>query len=135
MKDTSFRASEVVESLTWFPLSEEVEAAYDAPFPSREYMAGVRVFPSLINQMPGLNEDAWAGLTSFEKPFLTIWGGNDVGMLGSCETQQKLIAEIPGAEGQPHDRLPEAGHFLQNDQGRRLPKDWLNSIHKNQSPR
>jgi hypothetical protein len=44
MKDTTFRASEVVESLTWFPLSEEVEAAYDAPFPSREYMAGVRVF-------------------------------------------------------------------------------------------
>jgi haloalkane dehalogenase len=59
MKDTTFRASEVVESLTWFPISEEVEAAYDAPFPSREYMAGVRVFPSLINQMPGLNEDAW----------------------------------------------------------------------------
>lgn len=120
LKDTSFRASEVVESLTWFPLSEDVEAAYDAPFPSREYMAGVRVFPSLINQMPGLNEDAWAGLTSFEKPFLTIWGGNDVGNLGSCETQQKLIAEIPGAEGQPHDRLPEAGHFLQNDQGEEI---------------
>lgn len=120
LKDTSFRASEVVESLTWFPLSEDVEAAYDAPFPSREYMAGVRVFPSLINQMPGLNEDAWAGLTSFEKPFLTIWGGNDVGNLGSCETQQKLIAEIPGAEGQPHDRLPEAGHFLQSDQGEEI---------------
>ena len=120
LKDTSFRASEVVESLTWFPLSEQVEAAYDAPFPSRAYMAGVRVFPSLVNQMPGLNEDAWAGLTSFEKPFLTIWGGNDVGNLGSCETQQKLIAEIPGAAGQPHDRLPEAGHFLQNDQGEEI---------------
>jgi haloalkane dehalogenase len=65
MKDTTFHASEVVESLTWFPISEDVEAAYDAPFPSREYMAGVRVFPSLINQMPGLNEDAWEGLTSF----------------------------------------------------------------------
>lgn len=120
LKDTSFRPSLVVESLTWFPLSEEVEAAYDAPFPSRAYMAGVRVFPSLINQMPGQNEEAWAGLTSFEKPFLTIWGGNDVGTLGSCETQQKLIAEIPGAAGQPHDRLPEAGHFLQNDQGEEI---------------
>jgi pimeloyl-ACP methyl ester carboxylesterase len=120
MKDTTFHASEVVESLTWFPISEDVEAAYDAPFPSREYMAGVRVFPSLINQMPGLNEDAWEGLTSFEKPFLTIWGGNDVGMLGSCETQKKFIAEVPGAEGQAHARLPEAGHFLQNDQGERI---------------
>ncbi|WP_194976492.1 haloalkane dehalogenase [Aquiflexum lacus] len=117
MKDTAFHASEVVESGTWFPLSESEEAAYDAPFPSREYMAGVRTFPSLINQMPGLNQDAWAGLTSFEKPFLTIWGGNDPGNLGSCETQQKFIDEVPGAEGQPHDRLPEAGHFLQHDQG------------------
>ncbi len=120
LKDTSFHASEVVESITWFPLSEAEEAAYDAPFPSRAYMAGVRTFPSLINQMPGLNEDAWEGLTSFEKPFFTIWGGNDVGMLGSCETQQKLIAEVPGAEGQPHDRLAEAGHFLQNDQGEEI---------------
>lgn len=120
MKDTAFHASEVVESGTWFPLSEAEEAAYDAPFPSREYMAGVRTFPSLINQMPGLNEDAWAGLTSFKKPFLTIWGGNDPGNLGSCETQQKFIDEVPGAEGQPHDRLPEAGHFLQHDQGEEI---------------
>jgi pimeloyl-ACP methyl ester carboxylesterase len=135
MKDTTFRASEVVESITWFPISEEVEAAYDAPFPSREYMAGVRVFPSLINQMPGLNEDAWAGLTSFEKPFLTIWGGNDVGMLGSCETQQKLIAEIPGAEGQPHDRLPEAGHFLQNDQGEEIAQRLVEFYSQESEPK
>jgi len=122
MKDTTFHASEVIESNTWFPLSEAEEAAYDAPFPNREYMAGVRTFPSLINQMPGLNEDAWAGLTSFEKPFLTIWGGNDPGNLGSCETQQKFIDEVPGAEGQPHDRLPEAGHFLQHDQGEEIAR-------------
>jgi pimeloyl-ACP methyl ester carboxylesterase len=135
MKDTSFRASRVVESLTWFPLSEAEAAAYDAPFPSREYMAGVRVFPSLINQMPGLNEDAWAGLTSFKKPFLTIWGGNDVGNLGSCETQQKLIAEIPGAEGQPHDRLAEAGHFLQSDQGEEIAQRLLDFYAQESEPR
>ena len=120
MKGASFRPSEVLESLTWFPLSEVEEAAYDAPFPSREYMAGVRVFPSLINQLPGVNDAAWAGLTSYEKPFLTIWGSNDVGLLGSCETQQKLIDEVPGAVGQAHDRLPEAGHFLQSDQGEEI---------------
>jgi pimeloyl-ACP methyl ester carboxylesterase len=135
LKDTSFRASKVVESLTWFPLSEEIEAAYDAPFPSREYMAGVRVFPSLINQMPGLNEDAWTGLTSFEKPFLTIWGGNDVGILGSCETQQKLIAEVPGAEGQPHARLPEAGHFLQNDQGQEIAERLVEFYSQESEPK
>lgn len=117
MKGESFRPGDVVEALTWFPVPEDEQAAYDAPFPSRTYMAGVRVFPSLINELPGENDEAWMGLTSFERPLLTIWGGNDAGSLGACETQQNFIDNVPGAAGQPHDRLPEAGHFLQNDQG------------------
>ena len=122
MKGVSFHASEVLESLTWFPMSDDVEAAYDAPYPSREYMTGVRVFPSLVNELPGLNQDAWAGLTSYEKPFLTIWGSNDAGAQGSCETQQKFINSVPGARGKPHDRLAEAGHFLQDDQGEEIAR-------------
>ncbi|MBW2533887.1 MAG: alpha/beta fold hydrolase, partial [Deltaproteobacteria bacterium] len=47
MKSSKFRASEVVEAMTWFDLPAADEAAYDAPFPSRTYMAGIRVFPSL----------------------------------------------------------------------------------------
>ena len=120
MKSETFRPSVVLEALTWFDLPDDEEAAYDAPFPSRTYMAGARVFPSLVNDLPGLNADAWAGLTSFERPFLTLWAANDPGNLGSCETQQQLIDSIPGAEGQPHDRLPEASHFLQDDQGEEI---------------
>ncbi len=122
MKGASFHASEVLESLTWFPMPDNIESAYDAPFPSREYMAGVRTFPSLVNELTGLNQDAWAGLTSYEKPFLTIWGSNDIGFQGSCETQQKFIDEVPGAAGKPHARLPEAGHFLQDDQGEEIAR-------------
>ncbi len=117
MTARDFRPGEVLEALTWFPLSAEVEAAYDAPFPSRTYMAGVRTFPSLINELPGMNGDAWAGLTSFTRPFLTIWAANDPGNLGQCATQQALIDAVPGAEGMPHVRLEEASHFLQDDQG------------------
>ena len=117
MKGSSFSASAVVEALTWFDLSPEVEAAYDAPFPGREYMAGIRVFPSLLSQIPGANAVAWAGLTSFEEPFLTLWASNDPGNLGSCEAQQLLIDSVPGAAGHPHDRLGQASHFLQDDQG------------------
>ncbi|MEM9489624.1 MAG: haloalkane dehalogenase, partial [Myxococcota bacterium] len=117
MKGESFHPAEVLEALTWFPMSAEAEAAYDAPFPSRTYMAGVRIFPSLVNEMPGLNDEAWAGLTSFTKPFLTLWAANDPGMQGTCEAQQNLVQSIPGALGQPHDRLAEASHFLQDDQG------------------
>jgi len=122
MKAVSFRPSEVVEALTWFDLPEGEEAAYDAPFPDRTYMAGVRVFPSLVNELGGANDEAWAGLTSFEKPFLTLWASNDPGNLGRCATQQRLIDSIPGAAGLPHDRLAEASHFLQDDQGEEIAR-------------
>jgi haloalkane dehalogenase len=59
---------------------------------------------------------------AFERPFLTIWASNDAGNLGSCEAQQVLIDNVPGAEGQPHDRLPEASHFLQDDQGEEIAR-------------
>jgi haloalkane dehalogenase len=131
MTAESFHASEVVEAMTWYDLSPEEEAAYDAPFPSRIYMAGPRVFPSLSNQLGGNTADGWAGLTSYEKPFLTLWAGNDPGQLGSCAAQQRLIDNVPGAAGQPHDRLPEASHFLQDDQGTEIATrmvEWYDSL-------
>ncbi|MEM8490556.1 MAG: haloalkane dehalogenase [Pseudomonadota bacterium] len=122
MKAESFTASEVLEALTWFPLSDAEEAAYDAPYPSRDYMAGIRKFPSIINDVPGQTQEALAGLAMYEKPFITIWASNDPGNLGSCEAQQALIDLVPGAAGQAHTRLPEASHFLQDDQGEEIAR-------------
>ena len=117
MKSSQFKASEVLEGWTWLDLTPEIEAAYDAPFPSREYMAGARVFPSLLNETPGVTMDAWMGLATFQKPFLTLWGANDPLDLGDCELQQTLIDIVPGAAGQAHHRFPDASHFLQSDKG------------------
>ena len=125
MKAESFHASEVLEAMTWFPLSEAEEAAYDAPFPSRIYMAGIRKFPSIVNELGGQTAAAVAGLAGFEKPFITIWASNDAGNLGSCETQRYLIDLVPGAKGQAHTRLPEASHFLQDDQGEEIARRLL----------
>ena len=131
MTAASFHPSEVVEAMTYFDVPPEEEAAYDAPFPSRIYMAGPRVFPSLVNDLPGVNEDAWAGLTEYEKPFLTIWASNDPGNLGSQAVQDNLINNIPGAAGQPHTRLPEASHFLQDDQGAEIARLMVEFIAAN----
>ena len=73
---------------------------------------GPRVFPYLVNECPGVNYEAWEGLTNYKKPFLTIWANNDPGNLGRCETQDHFINNVPGAADQPHVRLPEASHFL-----------------------
>ncbi|MEM7136045.1 MAG: haloalkane dehalogenase [Myxococcota bacterium] len=131
MKAATFRPSQVLEALTWFDIPDAAEAAYDAPFPSRTYLAGPRVFPSLINELPGVNQEAWSGLTRYEKPFLTIWASNDPGGLGACASQDTLIDNVPGAEGQPHTRLPEASHFLQDDQGAEIARRMLEFIEGN----
>jgi haloalkane dehalogenase len=75
-----------------------------------------------VNELGGQTQDAWEGLQKYERPFLTVWAINDPGNLGSCEVQQNLIDNIPGAEGQPHTRLPEASHFLQDDQGAEIAR-------------
>lgn len=128
MKNPSFHAAKVLEALTWFPLPPSAAAAYDAPFPRREYMAGPRSFPSLINELAGTNDAAWVGLQGFTRPFLTIWSSNDPGSLGRFATQQNFIDHVPGAAGQPHTRLAESSHFLQDDQGAEIAArlvDWI----------
>jgi haloalkane dehalogenase len=122
MKSQSFRPSETLEALTWFDMPNAEAAAYDAPFPNRTYMAGVRKFPSLVNELGGTTDGAWAGLKAFNRPFLTLWAANDPGNLGSCEAQNIFVDAVPGAKGQPHERLPNASHFIQDDQGPELAR-------------
>ena len=129
--DEDFRASMVVEALTYFPLGDEEEGAYDAPFPARIAMGGPRSFPGLANTLGGATQSAWAGLLAFEKPFITIWASNDPGNLGSEELQQLLIDAIPGAAGQEHTRLPQASHFLQDDQGEEIARRMISFCEEN----
>jgi haloalkane dehalogenase len=118
--DERFVPSLLLESQTYFPLTDKEEAAYNAPFPSRIFMGGARAFPGLVNQLPGITQVAWEGLTAYEKPLLTIWGNNDGGNLGRPETQQMLLDSIPGTQEWNHIRLPDASHFLQDDQGEEI---------------
>lgn len=102
-------------------LSKAERAAYDAPFPGRRYVAGARMFPKLVPTDAGdpampAQREAWASLGRFDKPFLCLFGKLDP-ILGRADGP--LIAHVPGAQGQPHDRLV-GGHFVQEDVGPEL---------------
>lgn len=98
-------------------LSEEKLAAYRLPYPDPSYEAGLCKFPVLIAIFPdnpgvSLNKRVQEGLSRFDKPFLTIWGALDIVAPGA---DKKLQALIPGTKGQPHQVLPNANHFTQED--------------------
>ncbi|MCP4543486.1 MAG: alpha/beta fold hydrolase [Chloroflexi bacterium] len=131
--DERFTASQSLELGTYFALTPDELAAYDAPFPSRLFMGGPRTFPSLASQLPGVTLAGWDGLGEYEKPFLTIWGNNDLGGLGSPETQQRLLDHIPGSNGWDHVRLPKASHFLQDDQGPEIARIMIEFIEASSS--
>ena len=123
MTARSFRPSQTVEAMTWFDLPARQQAAYDAPFPSRPYMAGARVFPSLINEVPGTTAQAWAGLNAFHKPFLTIWASNDPGQLGSCLAQQVFIDNVPAPQASRTHVSPRPATSSRTTRENRSPGD------------
>jgi haloalkane dehalogenase len=103
-------------------LAPEVIAAYDAPFPDDSYKAGARQFPTLVPTRPDdpasePNRAAWEVLKRWDKPFLTAFGDSDRITQGADRVLQMLI---PGAEGQPHTTITQAGHFIQEDKGEEL---------------
>jgi len=100
-------------------LPDDVVAAYDAPFPTADFKAGARRFPSLIPQTlddPATpdNQRAWQVLRTLETPFLTAFSDEDPITRGG---ERYLQQHIPGAKDQPHTTIRGGGHFLQEDRG------------------
>lgn len=94
------------------PTHDEMKA-FRAPFPSRKYEAGIVKFPQLIAIFPNnpgvtANREAWAGLASFDKPFLTVFSNKDP---VTRQIEKHLINHIPGCREQPHTILDGIGHF------------------------
>lgn len=116
-----FPAGRIVSVGTVSKVSARVRAGYDAPFPSKKYQAGARAFPALVPTSPDdpaipANRAAWQALGRWDKPFLCVFGAKDP-ILGAAD--QPLIRHVPGAAGQPHDRI-RGSHFVQEDCGPEL---------------
>ncbi|HEX6356864.1 haloalkane dehalogenase [Actinophytocola sp.] len=116
------------------PLSDEVRAAYDAPFPAEEYKVAAKVMPGLVpvsleDPAAPANLAAWRVLRQWDKPFLCAFSDGDpiTGPMAPV-----LRARVPGAAGVDHPTITGAGHFLQEDAGERLGEeiaDFMTRVH------
>ncbi len=91
--------------------------AYDAPFPDKRYKTAPLQYPKLVPLYPWNkelqeNKRLWEKLGIVTQPFLTIYAANDP---FTKRVEEQFIAHIPGALNQPHIKIANAGHYLQED--------------------
>ena len=103
-------------------MSDQVRAAYDAPFPDESFKAGPRAMPTLVPTRPDdpaseANRAAWDVLARWEKPFLVSFSDSDPITGAMAPVLRKLV---PGTRDLVHPTIAGAGHFLQEDAGSEL---------------
>lgn len=113
------KASSVVSWGCRKPIDLSIKSAYDAPFPSRHYLAGVRAWPLLVPTKPtdpGVAElvKAKEVLKNWNKPAFVLFSDGDPIFPGAGRSFRQLI---PTANDQPETIIHKAGHFLMEDRG------------------
>lgn len=103
-------------------VSDEVRAAYDAPFPDDSYCAGPRAMPGLVPTAPedpasAANRSAWKVLAASPTPMLVAFSDGDPITGGMAPIFKR---EMRGAQRIDHPVIGDAGHFLQEDAGEEL---------------
>jgi haloalkane dehalogenase len=118
----------VINSATATEVSEDVVAAYEAPWPNAESKAGVAMFPLLVptsTDAPGAAEmrGVQERLASWERPALVCFSDSDP--IFTPKAGQRFVDLIPGAG---ELRVIEgAAHFLQEDRGEAIAAE-INSF-------
>lgn len=112
-------------------LTDGEAAAYQAPFPSKEFQTGALVFPRLVPiraEDPGVFENRMAmeKLKTLDLPVLLPWGADDA-ITAPAEELLRAIFKNVGAP------LPiAAGHFIQEDAGEEVASHiarWIKEDH------
>jgi len=123
----------LLQGATKAKLTEEEVRGYDAPFPDDSYKAGARILPSLVpisvdDPEHKANKKAFEQLGKWEKPFLTAFADGDPVTRGGDGPMQQYV---PGAHGQKHTTIKDAGHFVQEDKGPELAELMIEFIKDN----
>ncbi len=128
-----FEIKNIIQTATTTELTKEVLRGYEAPFPDDSYKAGARIMPSLVpisSEDPEheANRKASELYKQWKKPFLTAFSDSDPVTRGGERFWQKYV---PGAQGQNHKTIKNAGHFVQEDRGPELANLILEFIKNN----
>jgi len=121
----------VLQAGTTTKLSRDILKAYDAPFPDESFKAGARIMPSLVPISPddpehNANKRAEEQFKQWEKPFLTAYSDDPI-----SRGRDEKFHDIPGAKGQNHTTIKNAGHFVQEDGDLELVEIIINFIKNN----
>jgi len=114
-------------------LSDDIIAGYEAPFPEEKYKAGARALPLLVptsidDPEHEANKKAMERFRNWKKPFLTAFSDGDPITRGGDRLFQEIV---PGAKGQSHKIIKDAGHFVQEDKGPECAKIMIDFIKNN----
>jgi haloalkane dehalogenase len=112
----------VIQSATTTQLSDDVVAAYDAPYPNAESKAGAAQFPLLVpitEDAPGATQmkAIAAELSRWDKPALVAF--SDADPVFPYPNSGDLFCDLIPTAGE-QVRIEGAAHFLQEDRGEQL---------------
>jgi len=107
-----FDFAKLFQNATSRSLSDEVLAGYAAPFPSNDYTAGVRMFPTLVASQLRQNQ-------SIMDEFYKHWD------------DKEWQISVPGAKGQAHTLVKDGGHFIQDDRPKEMSRLLVEFIQNN----
>jgi haloalkane dehalogenase len=113
-------------------ITDEIVAAYDAPFPDATYKSGAQKFPLLVPIDPnqaGAREmrEARDALSRWTKPALVMFSDGDPVTSGGDRFFRKLI---PSAKDEPEIVIEGAGHFLQEEKGEDIARHIVSFIER-----
>jgi haloalkane dehalogenase len=115
----------LIQNATATDLSDEVLAAYEAPFHAEAAKAGAREFPDMVPRKDGgdgaaYTREAASRLKEWEKPAFVLFADSDPITRGNRDPLRELI---PTAKDQPDVWVEGAMHFLQEDAGERIAEE------------